>query len=65
MASLVALETDLYELLGVSPDASQGSSRGILVSRFALNHLIDDIKKAYKRKVLTTALSLFTSIDPL
>lgn len=59
--SLVALETELYEVLGISPTATEGTPCGTLLlvydpTRYLLS---DDIKKAYRMKVLIFALFPF------
>lgn len=57
----MALETELYEVLGISPTATEGTPCGTLFLVYVptRDFLPDDIKKAYRMKVLIFAL--FTS----
>jgi hypothetical protein len=54
----VALETELYEVLGISPTATEGTPCGTLLLVYVpTRHFFsDDIKKAYRLKVLIFAL---------
>jgi hypothetical protein len=54
----VAIETELYDVLGVSPTATGGMLCGIATrSILILAFHSDEIKKAYRMKVLMFALS--------
>lgn len=55
---LVAVETELYDLLGVSPDATSGTSSSCPLADTGLISHVDEIKKAYKKKVLSQPLEL-------
>lgn len=46
------IDTELYELLGVSPDASEGASHANTLPFDPQVYSPDDIKKAYRKKVL-------------
>jgi hypothetical protein len=54
----VALETELYDVLGVTSTATEGTPCGafLLVRALTLDFYLDDIKKAYRKKVLIFAL---------
>lgn len=58
--SLVALETELYDVLGVPSTATGGTHCGASLIEHALTRSphADDIKKAYRKKVLVFALFL-------
>ncbi len=56
--SLVALETELYDVLEVSSTATGGTPCGtfLLVHALTRGFHADEIKKAYRKKVLIFAL---------
>lgn len=52
----VAVDTSLYDLLGVHPEATEGETLvRSYVSRSTLISYPDEIKKAYRKKVRTPA----------
>ncbi len=60
----MALETELYDVLGVSSTATGGTECGTLLRAHALtlSPRSDEIKKAYRKKVLIFALSFLMRI---
>jgi hypothetical protein len=58
MFSSVALETELYDVLGISSTATGGTPCGtfLLVHALIRDFHSDEIKKAYRKKVLIFAL---------
>lgn len=47
----VPVETELYKVLGVATDATEGASRWGFVFVNLMVYPIDEIKKAYRKKV--------------
>lgn len=47
----VPVETELYKILGVPTDATEGVSRWGFVSVNLMVYPVDEIKKAYRKKV--------------
>ena len=45
------VETELYDVLGVSPNASEGTVHPIFLRRGESDISVDEIKKAYRKKV--------------
>lgn len=54
----MALETELYDVLGISSTATEGTPCGtfLLVHALTWDFHLDDIKKAYRKKVLIFTL---------
>ena len=64
--ALVPVETELYDLLGVHPAASEGTPLCSTLASLAIQRLVllsDEIKKAYKKMVggLTSSLTYLNS----
>jgi curved DNA-binding protein CbpA len=54
----VAIETELYELLGIDPDASEGDCY-LGVSFLLSFYQLAEIKKAYRKKVRVPLVPFF------